>query len=561
VSRRRFRVWAPNVASTVELVLDGGAARHAMEPTGGGWFEAVAEGVGSGARYALSLDGGPARPDPRSPSQPDGVDAPSEVVDHAAFEWTDDGWPGSDLRSAVVYELHVGTFTPGGTFVSAIDRLPHLVELGVDAVEVMPVAEFSGDRGWGYDGVDLYAPHHAYGGPDGFKRFVDAAHQAGIAVVLDVVYNHLGPAGNYLAEFGPYFTDRYETLWGQAVNLDGPGSGEVRRFFVDDALMWLRDYHLDGLRLDAVHAMFDASPTHFLAQLADEVGALSREVGRPLWLVAESEEYDPRIVTSRERGGYGIDAQWHDHFHHALHALMTGERAGYYAPFGSVARVADAFEGPGPRYVVCMQNHDQVGNRAQGDRTSHLLTVDQLKVAAALVLTAPFVPMLFMGEEWGASTPFPYFTDHRDPDLARAVSEGRRDEFGAFGWKPEDVPDPQARSTFDAAVLRWDELEREPHRSLLAWHRSLIRLRRADPRFGAAQEHARVEWADDERGRWVVVDRGSDALVVANLSDDHARIPLPSGARERGTLASSTDGAHVAAGGAELPPWSVVVLG
>ena len=333
-----FRVWAPR-AERVDLEIDG-ASPVPMVPAHGGWFEAEADATD----YAFRLDGGPPRPDPRSPWQPNGVDGPSRVVDHAAFPWTDQAWKGLHLPSAVVYELHVGTFTPEGTFDAVIERLDHLVELGVDTVELMPVAEFPGDRGWGYDGVDLYAPHHAYGGPDGFKRLIDACHGRGIAVILDVVYNHLGPSGNFLPEFAPYFTDRYATPWGEAVNLDGPDSDEVRRFFVDNALMWLRDYHVDGLRLDAVHAIVDTSAIHLLEQLAVEVADLSTHVGRPLWLVAESDLNDPRLIWPREVGGYGLDAQWSDDFHHALHAVLTGERSGYYADFGSLSQVATALQ-------------------------------------------------------------------------------------------------------------------------------------------------------------------------------------------------------------------------
>jgi maltooligosyltrehalose trehalohydrolase len=470
----RFTLWAPR-SSRVEVDVDG--RRLPMAPVGGGRYEAEVADAGPGTRYAFVLDGGEPLPDPRSMSQPDGVTGLSEVVDHGAFRWTDHEWRGFHLPSAVLYELHVGTFSPEGTFDGVIGRLDHLVDLGVTAVELMPVAEFPGARGWGYDGVDLYAPHHSYGGTDGLKRLVDACHANGLGVVLDVVYNHLGPAGNFLPRFGPYFTDRYTTPWGDAVNLDGQGSDEVRAFFVDNARMWLRDYHVDGLRLDAVHAIFDSSPVHFLAELADTAAA----VGPPRrWLVAESETNEPVLTRPRADGGYGLDAQWHDEYHHALHAFLTGERDGYYAPFGEVADVVAALAAAVPphRYVGFAQNHDQVGNRARGDRSSHLLSVDGLKVLAASVLLSPLVPLLFQGEEWGASTPFLYFTDHDDPGLAQAVSEGRRREFAAFGWKPEEVPDPQNPATFEASRLDWSELDKPPHAELLAWHRELLRLRR-----------------------------------------------------------------------------------
>jgi maltooligosyltrehalose trehalohydrolase len=478
-----FRVWAPR-PERVALDLDG--RRLPMERAEGGWWAATVDDAGPGTRYAYVLDGGEPRADPRSPFQPDGVFGPSCLVDHA-FDWTDDGWEGFDLPTAVLYELHVGTFGPEPTFDGVIERLDHLVDLGVAAVEVMPVAEFPGTRGWGYDGVHLFAPHHAYGGPDGLKRLVDACHARGLGVVLDVVYNHLGPAGNHLAEFGPYFTDRFETPWGEAVNF---AEHEVRRFVIDNALLWLRDYHVDALRLDAVHAIFDDSETHVLE-------ALAAEVGPGKLLIAESETNEPKLT--RE---YGLDAQWHDEYHHAIHVALTGERDGYYAPFGRIADIAAAFEAAQPpeKYVVFAQNHDQIGNRAVGERLSHLVSDDALRTAAALVLLGPCVPLLFQGEEWGASAPFQYFTDHPDPDLAQAVSEGRRREFAGFGWKPEDVPDPQDPATFERSRLDWSELEREPHAELLAYYRELIQLRRV------ATGPVEVELDEDER--WLVLRRG-----------------------------------------------------
>ncbi|MFP5488283.1 MAG: malto-oligosyltrehalose trehalohydrolase, partial [Acidimicrobiia bacterium] len=428
----RFEVWAPR-PDRVELVLVDG--RIDMARGVDGWWSASVDSVGPGTRYGFSLDGGPVRPDPRSMSQPDGVDGWSEVVDHAAFGWTDAAWRGVPLPGAVLYELHVGTFTPEGTFDAAIGRLPHLVDLGVDAVELLPVAEFAGRRGWGYDGVDWFAPHHAYGGPDGLKRFVDACHRHGLGVVMDVVHNHLGPAGNYLPEFGPYFSERHQTNWGPAINFDGPGSDEVRRYVIDNVVMWLRDYRIDGLRLDAVHAIVDDSARHLLEQLAAEVDALAATEGRPLFLIAESDLNDPSFVRSRDAGGYGLDAAWADEWHHALHAVLTGDRSGYYEDFGSLELLAKAlrqawvYDGTwsehrgrhhgrspvgltGHQFVVCVQNHDQVGNRAVGDRLGEAVSPGRLKIAAALLLTSPFTPMLFQGEEWGAGTPFQYFTDH-----------------------------------------------------------------------------------------------------------------------------------------------------
>jgi maltooligosyltrehalose trehalohydrolase len=484
------------------------------------------------------------------------------------------------LADAVLYEVHIGTFTPAGTFDAATEKLDHLVDLGVTALELMPVAEFPGERGWGYDGVDLYAPHHGYGGPDGLKRLVDACHRRGLAVVLDVVYNHLGPAGNYLREFGPYFTGRYSTPWGDATNFDGSYSDEVRRFCIDNALMWLRHYHIDGLRLDAVHAIFDRSAVNILEQLADEVSELATTLGRRLFVIAESDLNDPRVVWDSERGGYGIDAQWSDDFHHALHALLTGEKNGYYADFGRVEDVAVALQRAfvydgrysrfrrrrhgrstnglgGNRFLAYLQNHDQIGNRALGERTSALIDLDLLKVGAALVMTSPFVPMLFQGEEWAASTPFLYFTDHRDPDLARAVGEGRAREFAAFGWDPALIPHPQDTTTFQRCKLDWSEIDEQPHADLLEWHRSLIRLRAENPVLRDGRMD-RVATRFDETGRWLVVERGP-LTIACNFSGEWCRLEID-GARTRDILLTSSKEPGLSGGRVELAPESVTIF-
>ncbi|GIX50388.1 MAG: malto-oligosyltrehalose trehalohydrolase [Limisphaera sp.] len=573
--KQTFRVWAI-LPKRVELVL--ADRRLPMTPGPGGWWETMVD-VAPGTDYGFLLDGEGPFPDPRSPWQPHGVHGLSRVVDHGAFAWSDHDFRPPPLASGLVYELHVGTFTPEGTFDSAIGRLDHLVELGVTHVELMPVNEFSGERGWGYDGVDLFAPHHAYGGPAGLKRLVNACHARGLAVLLDVVYNHLGPSGNYLGRFSPYFNDRYHTPWGPAVNFDGPYSDEVRRFFCDNALMWLRDYHFDGLRLDAVHAIFDQSARPFLEQLADEVRELSRTLGRPLLLIPESDLNDPRLLWPRERGGFAHDAQWSDDFHHALHALLTGERNGYYADFGAFAHLAKALhqayvydgcyshyrkrshgrkpEGlDGSRFLGYAQNHDQVGNRARGERLSHLLNQRRLKIAAALVLTSPFVPLLFQGEEWAASSPFLYFTDHREPELARAVREGRRREFAAFGWKPEEIPDPQDPDTFARSKLDWSEIHRETHADLLAWHRQLIRLRRSERALHAGPLDS-VQVAFDETERWLSLTRPPFGIAV-NLGASARMVPLPMRAR---TLVLASDPAvALRDGGVWLPPDSVAIL-
>jgi maltooligosyltrehalose trehalohydrolase len=575
--QHEFRVWAPG-KQRVDVVF--GDRRVPLQPRERGWWASHAEGAGEagpGWDYAFSVNGGPPRPDPRSAFQPEGIDGPSRLVDHAAFAWSDAGWRGLPLAGSVLYECHVGTFSAEGTFDGAIEHLGHLAGLGVDAIELMPVAEFSGSHGWGYDGVDLFAPHHAHGGPDGLKRLVDAAHSAGLGVVMDVVYNHLGPAGNYLPEFGPYFSERHQTNWGPAINFDGPDSDEVRRFVIDNALMWLRDYHCDGLRLDAVHAIADDSATHILEELGAEVAALAASLGRPLFLVAESDLNDPRFVRGTDAGGYGLDAAWADEWHHALHATLTGDRSGYYEDFGPLPLLAKAlrqawvYDGTYSRYrrrvfgrspaglsgrqfVVCTQNHDQVGNRALGERSGALMSDGRLRVAAALLLTSPFVPLLFQGEEWGASNPFQYFTSHEDPGLGRIVSRGRREEFASFGWT-DGVPDPQDPATFERSKLDWAEVGKERHASLLAWYAGLIALRRripalTDPRLG------RAETACDPDLGWLVVHRGP-VTVAVNLGPADWTFPAGPGAE---LLAASDPAAELTNRGLVLPPDTVAIL-
>jgi len=559
-----FRVWAP-LAGNVQLLLDG--SLFPMAPEQNGYWRRDHSGID----YAFVLDGGDHLPDPRSPWQPSGVHGPSRVVDRSRFEWSDAGWRPPVLSSAIIYELHIGTFTSEGTFDSAVGRL-------ITHVELMPVAEFSGAWGWGYDGADLFAPHHAYGGPDGLKRFVDACHAVGLAVLLDVVYNHLGPTGNYLGRFGPYFTTRYTTPWGPAVNLDGAGSGEVRRFLCDNAIMWLRDYHFDGLRIDAIHAFFDSSAVPFLEQLTGEVKRLEAHLGRNLIVIAESDLNDPRVVKPTEAGGYGIDAQWSDDFHHALHSVLTGDRAGYYQDFGTLGDLARALENAyvfdgrrsryrgrphgrkpeglsGWRFLGYLQNHDQIGNRKNGERSSHLMSIARLKIGAAIVLCAPFIPMLFQGEEFAAATPFQYFTNHADPELARAVSEGRRKEFAAFGWNGQDTPDPQDPDTFLRSKLNWMELEREPHASLLAWHRRLIALRRCAPEFTDGRLD-RVEARFSETEQWLTFRRGEYAIAL-NLSTELRVAPIPFPC----ALVLASDGNCIThETSVELPPDSVAIL-
>jgi maltooligosyltrehalose trehalohydrolase len=565
-----FNVWAPR-ADSVDVIVDGRRVPMARGD-GGSW--AVSDALAkAGARYGYALDGGPARPDPRSGSQPDGVLGLSELVDHDAHDWSDGSWPGLKLAGSVLYELHPGTFTPAGTFDGVIERLPHLKSLGVSAIELMPVAEFSGDRGWGYDGVDLFAPHHAYGGPDGLKRLVAACHASCLGVLLDVVYNHLGPVGNFLSEYGPYFSDTHLTGWGAGMNFDGPGSGEVRRFVIDNAIMWLRDYHVDGLRLDAVHAIVDNTPTHVLEQLATEVQALGAQLGRSFLLVAESELNDPRFVRSREAGGYGLDGVWSDDWHHALHTALTGERTGYYEDFGSMKQLAKAlrqawvFDGQwsahrkgirgmkaagvaSESFVIALQNHDQVGNRAAGERLAALIDEGKLKVAAALLLTSPFTPMIFQGEEWASGSPFQFFTDHADQELGVAVREGRAREFAAFGWDPRQVPDPQDPATFSRSKLDWREVDEPEHGRMLAWYRSLIGLRK---RLDAT---AAVRVEVDEGARHIDLQRGG-IRVLANLGDADWQATVPAGAH---ILLASDPGIERDGGRVCVPPSSVVIV-
>ncbi len=577
------RVWAPG-ASAVNIVVGtdtGGGDRRPMTASGGGWWSGRWPDVTTGTDYRFALDSGAPIPDPRSAWQPEGIHGPSRIVDHGTFPWTDDAWRPGPLADAVIYELHPGTFSPEGTFDGVVARLGHLVGLGVTHVELMPVNAFPGVHGWGYDGVALFAPHEPYGGPDGLKRLVDACHGRGLAVLLDVVYNHFGPDGNYTGAFGPYQTDRYRTPWGAAVNLDGPGSDEVRRFFIDNALGWLRDYHVDGLRIDAVHAFVDTAATHLLEQTADEVRSLSLATGRDLVLIAESDLNDPRLVRSPAIGGYGLDATWSDDLHHAIHVTLTGERSGYYEDFVGLPDIVRAMtdvyvyagrhsahrdrrhgraaDGLDPaRFVAFSQNHDQVGNRAAGERLAHITGEDAARVAAAIVLCGPFVPLLFQGEEWAASTPFLYFTDHEDPALAAAVSEGRRREFAAFGWTPDQVPDPQDPATLARSRLVWTEATHEPHAAMLEWYRRLIALRHEVPALRDGRRPA-VRWEPGQG--WIALDRDG-ASVIANLGPDPVTVPWPDAARRGDMRLAAASAAEVAVspGGVHLPPMSAAVI-
>jgi len=571
-TRGPFDVWAPRphrlrlsvAGETVEMARGADDWWAPAEPV-----PAISEGA---IDYGYLIDDSDTpRPDPRSRRQPAGVHQRSRTHDPRAFAWTDGAWTGRQLAGSVVYELHVGTFTPEGTFDAALGRLDHLRELGVDLVELMPVNAFNGTHNWGYDGVGWFAVHEGYGGPEGYRRFVDGCHAAGLGVIQDVVHNHLGPSGNYLPLFGPYLKEGANT-WGDFLNLDGPGSAEVRRYILDNVRMWFEDYHVDGLRLDAVHALNDATHQHLLEEMAVEVAALSAHLRRPLTLIAESDLNDPRLIRPREAGGYGLDAQWSDDFHHALHVALTGETTGYYAdfaPLSALAKVCErgffhdgtwsSFRGrdhgrpidrattPTWRLVVCSQNHDQIGNRARGDRVTEVLDEDQLGCAAMLTLLGPFTPMLFMGEEWAASTPFPFFTSHPEPELGTATAEGRITEFERMGWDPAVVPDPQDPETFARSKLDWAEAGAGRHARLLDLYRRLGRLRRelpevTDPSFAAVQCTA------DEETRLFTLRRG-DLLVALNLGDREVELDA-----DGELLVETGGGATLKGGRLRLPP-------
>ena len=552
-----MEIWAPNAGRVRvrrlnrRIAPDQPAADGVdteLRAAADGWFRGDVV-LPYGSDYGILLDDSDdLLPDPRSRWQPYGVHGPSRLHDPRRYAWNDALWTGRGLAGAVIYELHIGTFTPDGTFDSAIERLDHLAALGVTHVEVLPVAGVNGRWNWGYDGVDWYAVHAPYGGPDGFKRFIDACHQRGLAVVLDVVYNHFGPSGNYLPLFGPYLKQGANT-WGDLVNFDGPQSEPVRRFVIDNVLMWLREFRIDALRLDAVHAMEDSSKLHILEEIAAEVDAASAAVGRPLILIAESDLNDAKLIRPREGGGYGLHAQWDDDVHHCLHALLSGERQGYYSDFGSIEALAkvltraffhdgtwSSFRGrphgqpidralmPGYRFVVCLQNHDQVGNRAAGDRLPAITDRELLRVGALLLLTSPFTPMLWMGEEWGATTPWQFFTSHPEPELGEATARGRIAEFAEHGWDPESVPDPQDPATFEASKLDWTQLTDGSHAELLALYTALTALRRAEPEL-ADPRLDRVSVDFDEQERWLVIHRGR-LRVAVNLADTEQIVPL-----------------------------------
>ncbi len=573
----RFDVWAP-LAKRAAVGVNG-TALEMQGPDEQGWWHLDVDEAGPGTDYGYYVDGSETcYPDPRSQWQPNGVHGLSRVYDQSVFAWTDTKFQPPPLAGGVVYELHIGTFTEVGTLDAAIARLDYLLELGVTHVELMPVASFTGDRGWGYDGVDSFSVFEPYGGPDALKRFVDAAHGRGLAVVLDVVYNHFGPVGNYTGKYGPYLTDLHQTPWGGAVNFEEAGSHQVRRFLCDNALMWMRDYHIDGLRLDAVHTFIDRSAIHFMEQLAIEVEELGATLGRRFVLIAESDLNDPRIVTSREGGGLGMDAQWCDDFHHALFTVLCPGVGGYYADFGSLGHLAKALEQTfvydgmysrfrdrvhgrrvgslsQHRFIGFIQNHDQIGNTAVGKRIVETIGLDRAKIAAAIVLTSPFIPMLFQGEEWAASSPFQYFANHEDEDMAHLVSEGRKREFSQFGWNPDLIPDPESRQTFERSKLKWDELEDGVHAEMLAWYCALIRLRRVTPSLNNGEPgHIHVSFNQDEN--WLSIERG-DIIVTCNLGVADRSFPVPETSH---VVLGSRENLQVSGGAITLSPDTLVVI-
>ncbi len=567
-----FRVWAPHARKAEIKINDQILPMKKIDE----WWHYESD-LNDDVNYGYIIDGRGPCPDPRSNFQPNGVHGLSRTFEHNLFNWTDNDWQSPPLSSGVIYELHTGTFTTEGTFEAIIDKIDYLKELGITHIELMPPVEFSGKRGWGYDGVNLFAPHHAYGGPYGLKKLINACHDKQLGVIIDVVYNHLGPEGNYLDAFGPYFTKKYHTFWGSAFNYDTTYSNEVRNFAVDNCLMWFRDYHADGLRLDAIHAIYDQSAIHILEQIASEVKKLEIQLGRKLYLIAESDLNNPRVIHSPDIGGYGFDAQWSDDFHHALHSVMTGETNGYYEDFGHITDIAKSlqkvfvYDGiyskyrkaihgrpaekcEGSNFLGYIQNHDQVGNRAAGQRIGHLVSQGKAKIAACIVLTSPYIPMLFQGEEFNASSPFLFFTNVSDAGLGKAITEGRKREFAEFGWKADKIPDPQSVDTFLKSKLKWEEIKDEPHKSMLEWYKSLIQLRKTHPELKNGN-FKDTEVSLDESRQWIKITRGH-IIIIANFASNSQQVPLENG----DILLKSEDDIEVKGTNINMPGESAVIL-
>src|ERR1051325_217217 len=590
----RFRVWAPLAERLAVKIVGETPRRVEMERGADDIYEAIVPGTSAGTDYLYIVNDEKERPDPVSRWQPEGVHGPSRIVDPGEFSWSDDAWKGLALKDFLIYELHTGTFTPEGTFEGAITKLQHLKSLGVKAVELMPVAQFPGGRNWGYDGAYLYAPQSTYGGPNGLKRLIDACHAEGLAVVMDVVYNHLGPEGNYFGEYAPIYSENYKTPWGAALNFDGEESDGVRRFFIDNALYWLTEYHVDALRLDAIHRIIDIGPRHLLQELGEEFQRQAGRLGRMAWTIAESDLNDVRVIRPAGDCGYGLDAQWSDDFHHALHALVTGTRRGYFADFGTVADLAKAVtegfvydgrlspfrrkshgnssvERPGEQFVVFIQNHDQIANAYWGDRLASLVSLEQQKLAAAILLCAPNVPMLFMGQEWGEVAPFLYFTSHTDEAVGQAVREGRKAEYSSYARKAGETisalggfADPQALETFEHSKLSWPRLEEKPHAQIFRFYQDLIAVRKQHPALSDCAKE-RTKLCFDEEIRWLVLERGAGeegaALLVCNLSDKVQAVPLPSSVVGRWRLSLWSGAAEYGGEAQSMPPAELEVKG
>jgi maltooligosyltrehalose trehalohydrolase len=589
-----IRVWAP-LKEKVEVILTGTGEAIPLDKDAFGYWNASTDQIKPGDTYKLKLDGEQDLPDPVSLAQPESVHGPSQAVDVRTFNWTDTDWKNLPLEDYVLYELHTGTFTPEGTFAALEEKLDYLKELGVNAIELMPVAQFPGGRNWGYDGVFPYAVQNTYGGAEGLQQLVKACHRRGLAVVLDVVYNHLGPEGNYLGSFGPYFTDKYNTPWGQAINFDDAWSDGVRHYFIENTLMWFRDFHIDALRLDAVHALKDFSAVHILREIKEHVNQLMAETGRTHYLMVELDLNDPRFINPLKEGGFGMEAQWVDEFHHALRVTAGQERNGYYADFEGLPHLAKAYQdayvydgqysphrkktfglkaenNPGKQFVVFSQNHDQVGNRMLGERTSQLVSFEMQKVMAGAVIMSPYLPMLWMGEEYSEPHPFLYFVSHTDPELVEAVRKGRKAEFAAFHAEGEAL-DPQAEETFTQSKLQWELLEQDPHQTMFRWYQALLSLRREQPALRTL-DRTQLDVAQDEDQQTLLLHRwqGKDhVLCCMNFSKEHQQVRLPDHAQQWQKLLDSADPQWKGPGAApavveagsrlSLPPESLLVYG
>ncbi|MFW7381153.1 MAG: malto-oligosyltrehalose trehalohydrolase [Oligoflexus sp.] len=579
-----FSVWSPQCKS-MKLIIsqDGSTQEFSLNKNSDDmWTHSVQISTDKPCFYQYRIDDDQIVPDPCSHFQPQGIDGPSELIDHSSFSWNDQNFTPPPWQKAIIYELHVGTFTAGGQFVDIINKLDYLLELGVTHIELMPVTTFSGNYGWGYDSVFPFSPHAAYGRPEELKKLVDTCHQKGLAVILDVIYNHFGPNGNYFGSFAPYHTHRYQTPWGDAINYDDDYSDQVRQMVIKNVDMWLSDYHFDGLRLDAIHAIFDQSATHILEEINQHVKILDQKLNKTHFMIAESDLNDPKVIRPLEDWGYGFQAQWSDDYHHAIHSYLTGEQTGYYADFGRLSDISKALQkgfiydgnhaksrkrkhgralhNCSPRQLItCIQNHDQVGNRARGERLSQILTPDQLKLAAGLNLLAPTTPLLFQGEEWGASSPFLYFTNHQDPELATAVREGRIREFVSFGWKKEDIPDPQEALNFDLSKLQWEEKEWDDHHEILSWYKKLLKLRKQylDGESFQFLSAKNITVLEEEK---IFLMQNQSLSIVFNFADQAQTFDFKLPIKTEKILASSRSGVELKKDGIYMPAFSVGIF-